>query len=63
MSDKLKTVEISPPGAAIKMTRTEVPSYVQQAIAESFERGKRDAQASKNSNGSFFGRSSSAHKR
>lgn len=42
---KLNTVEISGSGGAIKMTRTDVPDYLRRAIADSIDRGKKDASA------------------
>jgi hypothetical protein len=39
----VKRTVISEPGAAIHMERIELPPYVQAAISESLERGRRDA--------------------
>ena len=39
----LKEEVVSAPGAAIHMTRTDVPEYLKRAIAASVERGKNDA--------------------
>jgi hypothetical protein len=36
---------ISQPGEAIRMTRTDVPDYLQQAIEDSVERGKTEARS------------------
>jgi hypothetical protein len=43
MPMKLKEVVISKPGDHIRRAYFEVPDYVQRAIEESIERGKRDA--------------------
>ena len=41
----LKEEVVSRPGEAIRRTRTEVPDYIQQAIAESVRRGQDDARS------------------
>jgi hypothetical protein len=43
MPMNLKKVVISSSGDTIVRTRSEVPEYLQRAIAESLERGKHDA--------------------
>jgi hypothetical protein len=43
----LKEVVISAPNAPIRRTQADVPEYIQRAIADSLDRGKRDAQVSK----------------
>jgi hypothetical protein len=43
MSDELKRTVTSAPDAAIRESRIELPDYLQRAISESLERGKRVA--------------------
>ena len=59
MAMDLKEIVISSPGEAVQLTRTEVPDYVQRAIAESVERGKRDARAAATRPGGTHGSRSS----
>ena len=45
MPMELKEVVISKPGDVIRRTYTVAPEYVQRAIEESIERGKKDAKS------------------
>ncbi len=45
MPVELREVELPGSNTVIRMTRTEVPDYINAAIIEAFERGRREALA------------------
>ena len=44
MKTEWKREVVSKPGAAVYCERVEVPDYIQRAISDSLERGRREAQ-------------------